>query len=446
MAVPTFRTYIAPSTQSLLRHLGHSSAISANNVNMFALSTHADDLQAAVAHLTAIPNSIGTLTTSVFKGVQLSIASYPKASCLPFRSTVPGVPQAQVGRIRTYRPPSREEQASETRLGNMLAEGSVDWNDALSESGPLELPSDLQRIRCVGLYRLSHMYLHLSDFGIIPQLGLIGSSTPFITGRPFTLFEGTSVVSDGAVGVALFNHTTPSSDICFDGIYAVSEAQTNLVETLDDGNPAETLMAAMKAGGTIGKDQEIYLGVISDPTSGPKAQHSGIRTYNYSRIYRITAGGPSRGSLLLDAAEGPQTGTKVQVSSDAFATASPPQKASHGLNLSSPASPTVLLNVLDETQVQASSVDSDIRVLDKLFIGTSENGFVLKAPSKANQGRPWMCSVPGATVQWVCYSGVHVLFYMASRGWWGSMPSKHYLTIDYHLEGGIVISALTATT
>ncbi|GAB1522959.1 hypothetical protein RhiTH_006088 [Rhizoctonia solani] len=320
MAVPTFRTYIAPSTQSLLRHLGHSSAISANNVNMFALSTHADDLQAAVAHLTAIPNSIGTLTTSVFKGVQLSIASYPKASCLPFRSTVPGVPQAQVGRIRTYRPPSREEQASETRLGNMLAEGSVDWNDALSESGPLELPSDLQRIR----------------------------------------------------------------------------AQTNLVETLDDGNPAETLMAAMKAGGTIGKDQEIYLGVISDPTSGPKAQHSGIRTYNYSRIYRITAGGPSRGSLLLDAAEGPQTGTKVQ-----FATASPPQKASHGLNLSSPASPTVLLNVLDETQAQASSVDSDIRVLDKLFIGTSENGFVLKAPSKANQGRPWMCSVPGATVQWV---------------------------------------------
>ncbi|KAF8673966.1 FIST N domain [Rhizoctonia solani] len=412
MAVPTFRTYIAPSTQSLLRHLGHSSAISANNINMFALSTHADDLQAAVAHLTAIPNSIGTLTTSVFKGVQLSIVSYPKASCLPFRSTVPGVPQAQVGRIRTYRPPSREEQASETRLGNMLAEGSVDWNDALSESGPLELPSDLQRIRDKSSVS---SFFYLSDgrpeglfdslhrhFPAASQLGLIGSSTPFITGRPFTLFEGTSVVSDGAVGVALFNHTTPSSDICFDGIYAVSEpmevtqAQTNLVETLDDGNPAETLMAAMKAGGTIGKDQEIYLGVISDPTSGPKAQHSGIRTYNYSRIYRITAGGPSRGSLLLDATEGPQTGTKVQ-----FATASPPQKASHGLNLSSPASPTVLLNVLDETQVQASSVDSDIRVLDKLFIGTSENGFVLKAPSKANQGRPWMCSVPGATVQWV---------------------------------------------
>ncbi|CAE6462219.1 unnamed protein product [Rhizoctonia solani] len=413
MAAPTFRTYIAPTTQSLLRHLGHSSAFSANSINMFALSANADDLQAAVKWATAIPNSMGVLTTSLFKGVQLSIASYPKASCLPFRSTIPGISQAQVGRIRTYRPPSREEQASETRLGHMLAEGSVDWNDALSESGPLELPLDLQHIRDKSTIS---SFFYLSDgrpeglfdslhrhFPTASQLGLIGSSTPFITGRPFTLFGGTSIFSDGAVGVALLDQTPPNTDIKFDNIHALSEpmevtqAQTNLIETLDYGNPVGSLMTAMKNSSTIGKDQGIYLGVLSDFASNPKARDCGQPTYNYTRLYRITAGGPSRGSLLLDATEGPRIGTKVQ-----FATAPQSQKSPHVSNLSSPVFPTLSLNVLDESQAQASSIDSDVHAADKLFVGTSENGFVLKAPSGAGQERPWICSVPGATVQWVC--------------------------------------------
>jgi hypothetical protein len=35
------------------------------------------------------------------------------------------------------------------------------------------------------------------------KLGLIASSTPFITGRPFTLFENKRIHSTGAVGIAL---------------------------------------------------------------------------------------------------------------------------------------------------------------------------------------------------------------------------------------------------
>ncbi|CAE6461324.1 unnamed protein product [Rhizoctonia solani] len=408
MTLPTLRTYIAPTTQSLLRHLGHSPAISANTVNIFALSAYADDLQDAVSYLNAIPNSIGALTASPFKGVQLSIASYPTASCLPFRSTIPGTPQAQVGRIRTYRPPSREEKASEIRLDNVLTSGSVDWNDALSESGPLELPSDLQRIRDKS--RVSSFF-YLSDgkpeglldslhrhFPAAGQLGLIGSSTPFITGRPFTLFKGTSIFSDGAVGIALLDRSPQDTTISFDSIHAVSEpmvvtqAQTNLVETLDNGNPVESLMKAMRASGTIDKDQDIYLGVISDSTSASKVHDSMIPTCDYSRIYRIKAGGPSRGSLLLDATEGPQAGTKVQ-----FATTSPSQMNSKASMASDQASPTVSLNVLAEFQLQASLAESNIRVANNLFIGTSENGFALRSA----QERPWICSVPGVTLQWV---------------------------------------------
>ncbi|KDN48808.1 hypothetical protein RSAG8_02795, partial [Rhizoctonia solani AG-8 WAC10335] len=405
--VPTLRTYIAPTTQSLLRQLGRSPAISVNTVNLFALSAHADDLQDAVAHLTAIPNSMGALTASPFKGVQLSIASYPATSCFPFRSTVPGVPQAEVGRIRTYRPPSREEKASEIRLDHMLAGGSVDWNNALSESGPLELPSDLQRIRDKS--RVSSFF-YLSDgkpeglldslhrhFPAASQLGLIGSSTPFITGRPFTLFKGANIFSDGAVGIALLDQSSPNTTMSFDSIHAVSkpmevtQAQTNLIETLDNGNPVESLMAAMKTSGRIDKDQDIYLGVLSD-TASPDVRDSGIHTCNYSRIYRITAGGPSRGSLLLDATEGPQAGTKVQ-----FATTSPSQKSSKARIGSDRASPTVSLGVLAESHMQASSTGSDVRVANNLFAGASENGLAVKN----GQGRPWICSIPGTTVQWM---------------------------------------------
>ncbi|CAE7233919.1 unnamed protein product [Rhizoctonia solani] len=407
--LPTVRTYIAPTARSLLRHLGHSPAIPANTVNIFALSAHADELQDAVAHMSTIPNSIGALTASPFKGVQLSIASYPATSCFPFRSTIPGTPQAQVGRIRTYRPPSREEKASEVRLDHVLARGNVDWNDALSESGPLELPSDLQRIRDKS--RVSSFF-YLSDgkpeglldslhrhFPAASQLGLIGRSTPFITGRPFTLFKGANIFSDGAVGIALLDQASKNTTIDFDGIYAVSkpmevtQAQTNLIETLDNGNPVESLMAAMKTSGTINKDQDIYLGVISDSTaSDPNTHDSGIRTCKYNRLYRITAGGPSRGSLLLDATEGPQAGSKVQ-----FATTSPPQKGSKTWTVPDQVSPTISLSVLAESHIQASSTGLDVRTANNLFAGASENSFALKN----GQERPWICSIPGATVQWV---------------------------------------------
>lgn len=62
----------------------------------------------------------------------------------------------------------------------------------------------------------------------------------------------------------------------------------------------------------MNKDQDIYLAVL-DGSPAIDSNASELRIYNYSRVYRITAGGPSRGSILLDAAEGPQTGTKVQV-------------------------------------------------------------------------------------------------------------------------------------
>jgi hypothetical protein len=37
----------------------------------------------------------------------------------------------------------------------------------------------------------------------VGQHGVVGASTPFVTGRPFTLLDSASIHSDGAVGFAL---------------------------------------------------------------------------------------------------------------------------------------------------------------------------------------------------------------------------------------------------
>lgn len=67
-------------------------------------------------------------------------------------------------------------------------------------------------------------------------------------------------------------------------------------------------MLAMNANNALDKEHDVYLGVI-DTT----AKQTSNGTPSYSKIYKIMAGDPSRGSLLLDAAEGPEAGARVQV-------------------------------------------------------------------------------------------------------------------------------------
>ena len=88
----------------------------------------------------------------------------------------------------------------------------------------------------------------------------------------------------------------------------IIRAQTNLVETLDGGNPAKSLLLAMNANNALDKEHDVYLGVV-DTT----VKQGSNGTPSYSKMYRIMAGDPSRGSLLLDAAEGPEMGAQVQV-------------------------------------------------------------------------------------------------------------------------------------
>ena len=60
-----------------------------------------------------------------------------------------------------------------------------------------------------------------TDF-YIPKLGLFASSTPFVTGRPYTLIFNGSVKSSGAVGLALSAGPRPVPKTAFPGQRAIS--------------------------------------------------------------------------------------------------------------------------------------------------------------------------------------------------------------------------------
>ncbi|KAH9953266.1 hypothetical protein BGW80DRAFT_1411708 [Lactifluus volemus] len=55
------------------------------------------------------------------------------------------------------------------------------------------------------------------------ELGLFGSSTPFVTGRPYTLLYDRLVNSSRAVGIALSAGPRPTLQTTFHGLRAITE-------------------------------------------------------------------------------------------------------------------------------------------------------------------------------------------------------------------------------
>ncbi|KAF8267691.1 hypothetical protein EI94DRAFT_1801326 [Lactarius quietus] len=93
---------------------------------------------------------------------------------------------------------------------------------------------------------------------------LFASSTPFVTGRPYTLIFNCSVKSSGAVSLALSACPSPVPQTCFPLLRAISAPlkKGNLISKLDNANPTEPLISAIVK--SAAKDDEFYLGVLRD--------------------------------------------------------------------------------------------------------------------------------------------------------------------------------------
>lgn len=126
-------------------------------------------------------------------------------------------------------------------------------------------------------------------------MGLVGASTPFVTGRPYTLLQDKSVYSTGAVGVALTSPLKPRVNTVFSGLRAITPPLTvtrqvlltlysrlteaeiyfrsegNLVHELNFKNPSSLLLSAINESGIakeVAKDDSFYLCALDNGKVG----------------------------------------------------------------------------------------------------------------------------------------------------------------------------------
>ncbi|KAF8886096.1 hypothetical protein CPB85DRAFT_1336656, partial [Mucidula mucida] len=291
---------------AVLQHIQKLSGSFRRHTLLFALSPNlaSTDLFNIVSNVTALSKKYVGCLASPTHGQDLitcSLAFFDADSCIPFRSTIAGTPIPQVGRWHSFR---KKDELSES-LEN------VDWEDFWSrrthqrgDSSPQGLTTSLSQLPNAA--RVSRRDFYLAFLINSRQLGLIATSTPFITGRPFTLFRNNDIHDSGAVGLALNHRPRLTYTLDFLGLSALSEPMTvtqsegNLVNTLDGRNPTQLLLDAReKKGMNVAtsrwfKDEEQFYVVLG------------------KRVYTITAGDPFRGTISLSGADGPGLGTRVQ--------------------------------------------------------------------------------------------------------------------------------------
>ncbi|KAJ8329675.1 hypothetical protein O5D80_002237 [Batrachochytrium dendrobatidis] len=151
------------------------------------------------------------------------------------------------------------------------------------------------------------------------QLGLIGSRTPFLTGRPFTLFMNDQVLSGGAVGVSFSpsnrnkSDTTPSESALsrMELLYknytpisspmVISRCRGNIILELNERNATRELLLKLQESNTSKTlDYKIYVRV-KDPQS------------NAVGIYLLSGGDLAKGTLAVDTVHDLKKGMQIEL-------------------------------------------------------------------------------------------------------------------------------------
>ncbi|KAI5988988.1 hypothetical protein EDD15DRAFT_2285654 [Pisolithus albus] len=378
------------------------------------------------------PRELSALTTSLTKhfpvhvgciSAPIPLSGQRPAYCsvslalvdgIPFRSTIPGLPETQVGRWHAGR--NRNLSDSGARLSDslhanvspadmldtaLMSNGKINWEKVWSvppslslQTGPGPLPEELRNLECVLI--ISVYFSDKASEGISIGLQnafpnahkvscLLASSTPFLTGRPFTLFHNGRVHSSGAVGVA-FPSSTPLLDLAFPPLVAltpplpVTSSKGNLLLSIDSRNPTRLLLNHFFPNTAVaGKEGTFYVGVVEND--------------NLAQVHRISSGDPSRGTIALDTNMAPREGSTVRL----FQL---PRKT-HGVTIStiSDSTPKLSLSMLVSAEVELSPSLPQESHLGDLELRCSTNGIVLSSGSHLRRTtRHGHATVPGCRV------------------------------------------------
>ncbi|KAG1743215.1 uncharacterized protein EDB91DRAFT_1126270 [Suillus paluster] len=405
------QTIVARTPTALLASLDrfHLLSKAKGSTLLFALSAPSDTLSVITSHLNShFPRHIGCLSSPLPAYRSHIMCAVALLDGITFRSTIAGRAVPQVGRWHAARRSSQQPlpAAQSNVFGEFSGDlGRVNWEDIWDRSAgsAQELPVELRMARPDDVSSI----LYFSDkapegiakalkvtFPHSNELGFLASSTPFITGRPVTLFHDGEVYSDGAIGIALqpsLGHT--SLTVEFPGLVdltpelQITSSGGNLILTVDNGNPTRLLLAAMNKHGLDGrdvllKDQEFYVGVMS---------HGKVE-----RLHRITSGDPSRGTIALETTSAPPPGSVMRM-------LYLPRRDEIALNLESTHGNASLSFIATPDCIgdepPSPVLDTDVLVIDGIFVAGSENGFTLRRGAKEES---WSCKLPGgrARLHW----------------------------------------------
>lgn len=152
---------------------------------------------------------------------------------------------------------------------------------------------------------------HYSD---VPKVGIIGASTPFVTGEPYTLFNSDGgVMGSGMVGFASYTKSEKPSNVQvthtamekMGDTFKITRCRGNIILDLDEGGATGLLLRLIQGGPKLSKDEEFYLGIY------PPGQDE--NSEEDATVSRITSGDPGRGNMSIDTTADLQAGQIVQV-------------------------------------------------------------------------------------------------------------------------------------
>ncbi|KAG0278135.1 hypothetical protein BGZ95_004632 [Linnemannia exigua] len=247
-----------------------------------------------------------------------------------------------------------------------------------------------------------HQFLEALDTAnpAASKVGLMASSTPFITGRPVTMFYDGQLVQDGVLGVSILTTkkdekeattvTYPSMSPLGPAMQ-ITRCRGNIILELDESNATRLLLDRLQAT-TLTKDKEYFLATGEPSSSGSDTQVD----MSKATVYKITGGDPSKGNMAVDTVHDLQVGQWVQ-----FIHHGKAQDQGHfDKDLSFSRDATLKFTATDpnntiEEQEESTGRSSSSSPVENRFGGSSENGFIVGQP---NQGT-WVCAVTDSVLK-----------------------------------------------
>ncbi|KAF9200285.1 hypothetical protein BGZ49_009496 [Haplosporangium sp. Z 27] len=240
------------------------------------------------------------------------------------------------------------------------------------------------------------------------KIGLIASSTPFITGRPVTMFYDGKIVQDGVLGVSVVREIKDSKNAesrtsieyptlaSLGPAMQITRCRGNIILELDESNATRLLLDRLKST-TLTKDKEYFLatGELIESTQDQDVNIDMLK----ATVYKIIGGDPSKGNMAVDTVHDLSVGQWVQFTHhnksmpdghyDCFYT---PVNKQGLVRFTSTDPNNTIEEHFGEDQQQGAD---DEKPINALFGSSSENGFIVGQPNN----HTWVCNVNDSVIK-----------------------------------------------